>query len=611
MGKLFQELKRRNVVRVGVAYLALVWVVLQVTELAVPALNLPESLNSIVFYLGAIGFPFALFFAWAFELTPEGLMKTEEVDKSSSVTHSTGRKLDFIIIGLLAVAVSWLVIDRFAGGEDTPLQASASSGSIDKSIAVLPFENFSSDEELGWFADGLSDEILNALSRTPDLEVTSRTSSFMFRNPVDEISVIAEKLGVAHILEGSVRGDGNRIRVTAQLIRTADDVHLWSNTYDRDPDDIITIQEEIALAIAQELETLMDPQALAAMVQAGTSSAAAYEVYLKGRAIQEQGFSDGNFRTSSEEAYALYEEARTLDPGFAQAHFRAAIHWSAQLSIATIGFNLEGVSTSERVNNFRQRIEAAIASATSEGGGLRYRSQLSEIDSRYRERIRLLEQYSAIDPNDVINWIILSTTLAEMNRLDEALEAFHSGVVLLTDDILFYSRYIQLPKSLGQPNEAIPIIEKALTLDPTNLSVIYQSHRAYLWSDRLTDAAELLARVEGLPSGDISIPMMRLRQACAENRQVEAEGLYRSIMQDDDMARISIQWLASALMGEPEIMDELLRPYDTPGSLISISSFLSYPYFDPTPFANLSAMLEREGSEARTIVQIPFACKPL
>jgi len=267
---------------------------------------------------------------------------------------------------------------------------------------------------------------------------------------------------------------------------------------------------------------------------------------------------------------------------------------------------------SERVNNFRQRLEAAIASTTSEGRELIYRSQLSGIDSRYRERIRLLEQYSVIDPNDVINWMVLTITLVDMNRFDEALQAFRSGVMLLTDDISFYSRYIQLAKSLGQPNEAIPIIEKALTLDPMNLNVIYQSHRTYLWYDRLTEAAELLARVEGLPTGDISIPMMRLRQACAEDRQVEAEGLYRSIMQNDDLAgRTSIQWLASALMAEHEIMDELLRPYDTPESLISISSFLAYPYFDPTPFANLSAMLEREGSEARTIVQIPFACKPL
>ncbi|MCH7538344.1 MAG: hypothetical protein IID57_10885 [Proteobacteria bacterium] len=204
-----------------------------------------------------LGFPFACLFAWAFEMTPEGVKKTAEVDRSTSITHSTGRKLDFVIIGALVVALGYFVWERQELGEPSVEVA------LDKSIAVLPFVNLSSDEEHEWFADGLTEEILNSLARTPDLLVASRTSSFQYKGQNTNVSEIAAALGVAHILEGSVRRSGNRLRVTAQLIRAHDGFHLWN-----------------------ALKTAMDPEALQKMVSSGTAPVAAYEAYLEGLALE-------------------------------------------------------------------------------------------------------------------------------------------------------------------------------------------------------------------------------------------------------------------------------------------------------------------------------------
>ena len=203
-----------------------------------------------------LGFPFACLFAWAFEMTPEGVKKTAEVDRSTSITHSTGRKLDFVIIGALVVALGYFVWERQELGEPSVEVA------LDKSIAVLPFVNLSSDEEHEWFADGLTEEILNSLARTPDLLVASRTSSFQYKGQNTNVSEIAAALGVAHILEGSVRRSGNRLRVTAQLIRAHDGFHLWN-----------------------ALKTAMDPEALRKMVSSRTASVAAYEAYLEALAL--------------------------------------------------------------------------------------------------------------------------------------------------------------------------------------------------------------------------------------------------------------------------------------------------------------------------------------
>ena len=287
MGRFFDELKRRNVVRVAIAYLIFGWLVIQIGEALLPGFGAPDWVFKTMVLFLATGFPFALLFAWAFELTPDGIKKTRDVNLSASVTSSTGRTLDFAIIGALVIALGYFVWDRQqlidaaepVPESDTAAAAVASPSDVRpveadtkrRSIAVLPFVNMSSDEEQEWFVDGLTEELLNSLARTPDLLVAARTSSFNYKDSDEDIPEIAKALGVEHILEGSVRRSGDRLRVTAQLIRAADGFHLWSENYDRTMDDVIQIQEEVAIQIANALETAMDPEALARMVSAGTS----------------------------------------------------------------------------------------------------------------------------------------------------------------------------------------------------------------------------------------------------------------------------------------------------------------------------------------------------
>jgi TolB-like protein len=234
----------------------------------------------------AAGLPLALILAWAFEMTPEGIKKEKDVDRSQSITNKTGRKLDFTIIGILAVAVVFLLYDRFSNKGSEPVAATTSVEVADsqdekrtlnpaetttKSIAVLPFVNMSSDPEQDYFSDGISEEILNALARVKELKVAGRTSSFAFKGKDQDLRVIGEALGVGHILEGSVRKSGNTVRITAQLIQVKDGFHLWSDTYDRELDNVFAIQDEIATAILEQLKATLIAGNLALMEADRTS----------------------------------------------------------------------------------------------------------------------------------------------------------------------------------------------------------------------------------------------------------------------------------------------------------------------------------------------------
>jgi len=276
-----------------------------------------------------------LVFAWVFELTPKGLKREKDVEVSPATKQQTAHKLNLATLIAAVLAIGLLAADRMMPErspmvdaeqpaivvEDTP-DTSSIDAPLDKSIAVLPFSDFSPGGDSGWFADGLSEEILNSLVRVPDLLVAARTSSFSLRDSGLPIPEIADQLGVAHVLEGSVRMGGERVRVTAQLIRAADGFHVWSDSFDRGLADMISIQEDLAREIAEAMETTMDPEALSEMAEVGTQSVDAYQAYIRGRAIEEFG---GN-----PDAYAQFEEARRIDPGFAQAHFRAARYWLIQ-----------------------------------------------------------------------------------------------------------------------------------------------------------------------------------------------------------------------------------------------------------------------------------------
>ena len=318
MNNFFAELKRRNVVRVAIAYAVVTWVILQFVDVIADPMSLPEWFQKVTIVFLAIGFPIALIFSWAYEVTPEGVMKTAEVDKSKSVTHGTGQKINKLIIGGLILAVGFLLVDKFyltpasPPGEGEDLQAVAEAKTV-TSIAVLPFVNMSNDPDQEYFSDGISEEILNVLVRIEGLSVASRTSSFAFKGRNPNIPEIADMLNVDYILEGSVRKAGNRVRITAQLIDVKTDRHLWSETYDRELTDIFKIQDEISNAIVTALKETLGMESLEAVsVKKLTDNMSAYEMYLKGRGLF---FS----REDLLESVRLLEAVVEIDPNFAQA----------------------------------------------------------------------------------------------------------------------------------------------------------------------------------------------------------------------------------------------------------------------------------------------------
>jgi TolB-like protein len=260
---LFEELKRRNVIRVGILYLVAAWLLLQLADVLSSLLPVPESAGSLVILLLVLGFFPVVIFAWVYEMTPDGLRREVDVDRSQSVTHETGKKINTLIVVLLVIAIAGLVTDRLipepsvdsdvAAVEPAEAPQPVDSQSQDRSIAVLPFADLSQDQDQQYFTDGLSEELLNLLVRVDELRVASRTSSFAFRGSSLGIPEISKALNVGHILEGSVRKDGDRIRISAQLIEAGTDTHLWSENFDRELTDIFAIQDEIANAIVNAL----------------------------------------------------------------------------------------------------------------------------------------------------------------------------------------------------------------------------------------------------------------------------------------------------------------------------------------------------------------------
>ncbi|TDJ10221.1 MAG: adenylyl cyclase, partial [Gammaproteobacteria bacterium] len=264
MGGFFNELKRRNVVRVAVMYLVFGWVLIQLTDILFPMFGIPEWGGRLAVILLGMGFPLALIFAWVFELTPEGVKLEKNVDRSQSVTHTTARRLDLITITLLVFALIVLGASNVAnrngstGGQGgTEVEQDASAGPSPESIAVLPFVNMSDDPANEYFSDGLAEELLNDLARIDALRVAGRTSSFAFKGKDTDLREIGERLNVKNILEGSVHKAGNRVRITAQLINASDGYHLWSATYERELDDIFAIQQEISSSIVKALKVTL------------------------------------------------------------------------------------------------------------------------------------------------------------------------------------------------------------------------------------------------------------------------------------------------------------------------------------------------------------------
>jgi TolB-like protein/Tfp pilus assembly protein PilF len=324
MGKFFEELKRRNVFRVGVAYLVTAWLLLQMADVVLGNIGTPEWVFKSILLVLALGFPVALLFAWAFEMTPEGIKKERDVDRSQSITQVTGKKLEYFTIGALSLVVLFFLAREyvFPHGEHADEQAVVAQGSEPVSIAVLPFEDFSEKADQGYFSRGISEEILNLLAKTHGLRVAARTSSFAFAGREHDIREIGKKLDVESVLEGSIRKSGNTIRITAQLINIEDGYHVWSETYDRDLDDIFKIQDDIAASILASLKVHLLGEEEHTVTAERAQDLDAYSDYLIGKERLSLAT-----REDIEAARDKFEQAIAADPEYAPARAALAYAW--------------------------------------------------------------------------------------------------------------------------------------------------------------------------------------------------------------------------------------------------------------------------------------------
>jgi TolB-like protein len=312
MRSFFTELRRRNVYRAGAAYAVAGWLVVQIATQVLPIFEVSPLVLRIIVLIIIAGFPLVLVLSWVYEVTPQGIVKTDEVAPNASITQRTGQRLNAVIIGTLAIAVLFLLAQRYL----FPQRAAETKAPVsEKSIAVLPFDNLSDDKANAYFAEGIQDEILTRLAKVGALKVISRTSTQHYASKPDNLPEIARQLGVANILEGSVQKIGDAVHINVQLIRAATDDHLWAEIYNRKLDDIFGVQGEVAGAIALALNATLSGAEQAAVTDKPTQNAAAYDAYLRARALDGAGYS---FDVARKQVDA-YTEAVRLDPNFAAA----------------------------------------------------------------------------------------------------------------------------------------------------------------------------------------------------------------------------------------------------------------------------------------------------
>ena len=603
-----EELRYRNVFRVAVAYVVAGWLIAQVADLAADAFNAPDWVMKMLIVVLLIGLPVALFLAWAYELTPDGVKKAKDLPEDAPKDPRAGRRLNRITIVALIIAVAWLGWDKIQRPAPEPA-AESTATTAEKSIAVLPFADFSPDGDHAWFADGLTDEILNALARTRSLRVASRTSSFAYRDTEKDATTIATELNVAHILEGSVRRAGDRIRVTAQLIRARDDAHLWSETFDASSDDSIEIQEQIAFEIASLLDTAMDPVELRKMVAAGTESIAAWEAYVRLREEFYRSIDQFDPLDSSPRMLRLYREVVAEDPAFGEAHLLFAELVDAWLSPAAVTSAPPGLSREALQDMFRQATADAARYARNEDDRLGAEILRARMQLRLADIVGLTRERLQYHPGNREIWSSHLTALIVASRFDDA-RAFAQEAI--NHDFGNDDQLASLSTMVARVDldAGLALVEAMLAPTSPVPADLYQAHRILLIADRIAEAAAVGQRYIDAATNPTWSLMVKIRQACAEGRLDDAERLYADFdFSPFDPASSNIQWLALKTLARIDEAVELLRPLDQPETLVRLGELLSYTHFDPSHYPNLTRRLEEQGIMRYEVQPMNFACK--
>jgi len=472
----FTELQRRNVVRVGVAYTLIAWVVAQVAEFAFENFGAPDWVIKVVVVLMLLGLPLVLVFAWVYEMTPEGLRKEKDVDRTASITPETGRRIDRVIIVVLVVALGFFAVDKYVLRSQAPdavdaapvaeviEPAPAEAGPPAKSVAVLPFVAMSDGPDDEYFADGLTEEILNSLAQLPELLVTARTSAFVFKgDDLPPVPEIARQLGVKHVVEGSVRRSGERLRVTAQLIRASDGFHLWSKNYDSTSADTINVQENIAERIAIAMDVVLDEDKSAAMRKAGLRDVEAFTAYQKGIKFFNEAHGQINIVVGLRAANEYFDQVIERVPNYPDVYRLHADLYTHLLNedvwatlenpltdeevAAAVRANIEDLEAAARFTDNRDELlqtELDLAFARGDWRGLvarteraltadvcddsNWMSSIANVVGLSDAHVEQSKKILACNPLRSLSWFNLARALLWAGRYEEALEVSREGM---------------------------------------------------------------------------------------------------------------------------------------------------------------------------------------
>ena len=486
----FTELKRRKVYRVAVAYAIVAWLLIQAGSILFPTFEAPPWVMKVFVTAVILGFPVALILAWAFELTPEGIKRAEEVTTQKSKIPKAGRKWTTIIV-VAAVLAATLLAFQFARTRKPataePAKQTAPIAAQDKSVAVLPFENLSSDKENAFFAQGIQDEIITTLSRISGLRVISRTSTARYSSAPENLPEIARQLRVSNVLEGSVQKAGDRVHINVQLIQADNDAHLWAQSYDRQLTDIFGVEGEVAKSIADSLQATLSPQEKARVETKPTTNADAYVLYLRGRDYQRR---PDNLLQDFQTAINFYDQAIKLDPKFALAHTRL----SATASVMYHFF--------EPTENWKQKADAEALES------LRLQPNLGEghlalglyhyyIEGDYDAALREFKLAAEVLPNDGDVGLYIAAVQRRRGDLTQALAAYqHAEQIDPRNSVMLYDAS-QTYFGLRDWRTAAERMDRVLALSPDSFNVkIQRGYVEFYWKG---STAPIKAALQSLP----------------------------------------------------------------------------------------------------------------
>ena len=539
----FAELQRRNVIRVAVAYAVVSWVLAQLAEFAFENFGAPDWVLKTVVVVLLLGLPIVLIFAWAYELTPEGIKPEKEVDRSESITTQTGHKLDRTIIVVLLVALVWFAWDKFAGMTNSAtIAATAPSpdqvvAKLEKSVAVLPFVAMSRGPDDEYFADGLTEEILNSLAQLPELLVTARTSAFSFKGQDVSIQEIAAALGVQHIVEGSVRRSGDRLRVTAQLIRADDGFHLWSENYDSTSADTITVQENIAEKIAVALNVVLDDDKREAMRQAGLRNTEAFTLYQKGVDFLDRAHGEMDQIEGLRQANVYFEQVMDLVPEFWEVYLNHSDLYVHLLNDSVAGSPPEGVT--------EQMLEDA------------YRSALADYEAASRFATTPQQRYLAeLDLAFISgNWRGMAGRVEKALADPGCLDGNWTSIVVSV---------------LGYSSEYSRVAEAIVECDPLRSLSWFNYARAVHWNGE-SAAALRLAREGSEAAPGTWLTMTLIQTLLANGLHGEAYEVIATEIQNEGFAKM-FQLMVTAHRGDLDRLAPLIEEFDeaAPDNFFSI-----------------------------------------